>query len=89
MDRSTRNETIGALLAACAAEVRSRPAKALRAHSAVAGEIDAPLTSLGRDKVLVRLVAEPRCTDRDLPIAPERNRYTGNLRPTPSLWGDR
>lgn len=42
IDLTTRNETIRALAAASAAEIRSRPDRALRAHSAVAGEITRP-----------------------------------------------
>lgn len=74
MDDATRNATIRALAAASAAEIRMRPARALRMHAAVAGEILDDSDPLD---------VEPRCTDRDLPIDRARNRYTGKLRGEP------
>lgn len=69
MDHATRNATIRALAAATAAAIRMSPARAL---AAVSGEIDEPV----RDARPLPL----RCTDRDLPIERERNRYTGEHR---------
>jgi hypothetical protein len=65
MDHTTRQHTIAALAAASAAAIRTSPARALRACS---GEIESELA---------HVLAEPICTDRELPLERTPNRITG------------
>jgi hypothetical protein len=81
MDHSTRNDTIRALAAASAAEIRSRPARALRAHGN-------PLRAEASGALGFDLETEsdgthmpiPRTTDRELPLERTPNHYTGEHR---------
>jgi hypothetical protein len=94
MDHTTRNETIRALAAASAAAIRMRPARALRAHASISGEIDRPdAMRLDEHLCSVRIARGPgarctccaelpprRTTDRELPLERTPNHYTGEHR---------
>ena len=67
----TRNETIRALAAASAAEIRSRPARAL---AAVSGEIEYDQRGALGPSTLTH------CTERELPLERTPNYYTGEHR---------
>lgn len=83
MDHTTRNATIRALAAASAAEIRMRPARAIRAHQGtdlapVSGEIDNVTwhpCPVRRGEMPI-----PHCIDRELPLERTPNHYTGEHR---------
>jgi hypothetical protein len=82
MDYTTRNETIRALAAATAADIRMRPARALRAQGntlpPISGEIDG--VTWRPCPVMRGEQAQPRTTDRELPLERTPNHYTGEPR---------
>lgn len=88
MDHTTRNETIRALAAASAAEIRSRSDRALRAHALrpAAGEI-ADVT-WAPCPVCRGEIAIPRTTDRPLPLDHEPHRWLGQRVPARDLAPD-
>lgn len=100
MDHTTRNDTIRALAAASAAEIRSRSERALRAHALrpVSGEIVRPelrrlteITCAARGIGRCRACAEMpprRTTDRPLPLDHEPHRWLSAPVPARDLAPD-
>lgn len=87
IDHTTRNETIRALAAASAAEIRSRPARAVAALLPISGEIDTvhglAYQSPGAWRPVYVAIGDPptpRSTDRELPLERTPNHYTGEHR---------
>lgn len=83
MDHTTRNETIRALAAATAAEVRSRPARALAAAAPKGNTIEPTFGEFGFDDESESTgdhLPSPPCTERELPLERTPNHYTGEHR---------
>lgn len=88
MDHTTRNETIRALAAASAAEIRSRSDRALRAHALrpISGEIRTDVGLAYQSPGAwhkarpARPCVPPICTERPIPLEHTPNHYTGEHR---------